>query len=106
MSYWRIAWIALAVAVGSWILLTVLIRATRPPAQPQRVWTPPTPAYQPVAAPAYTPPQGWQPPPSPVTPSPVTQDPYARLEKLGELHRTGVITDAEFEAKKKEILDA
>jgi hypothetical protein len=33
-----------------------------------------------------------------------TTDPYARLERLGELHRTGVITDAEFEDQKRKIL--
>jgi uncharacterized protein (DUF697 family) len=32
-------------------------------------------------------------------------DVYQALDKLGELKKKGVITDAEFEAKKKELLD-
>jgi hypothetical protein len=32
-------------------------------------------------------------------------DVYQALDKLGELRKKGVITEAEFEAKKKELLD-
>jgi hypothetical protein len=100
MSHWNIVWITLAAMIGSWFLMTLLIRATRGEQPPQRVWTPP----------AYTPQGGWQyagaPSPAPATPPPAppAEDPYARLETLGELHRSGAITDAEFETKKREIL--
>ena len=106
MSHWNVVWLTLAVAIGSWFVLTVLIRTTRKePPQGQRAWTPPVYQPQPPAPPAYVPPSGWQPPP-PATPPPATAgtDPYARLERLGELHRTGVITDAEFEDQKRKIL--
>ena len=33
-----------------------------------------------------------------------TYDPYAELAKIDELHKKGVLTDAEFEAEKKKIL--
>lgn len=31
-------------------------------------------------------------------------DQYLQLEKLGQLHKDGILTDEEFEAKKKQIL--
>jgi hypothetical protein len=37
-------------------------------------------------------------------PAPAAADPVERLNKLGELRASGVLTDAEFEAKKAEIL--
>lgn len=39
---------------------------------------------------------------APAAPAPA--DPLEQLKKLGELHATGVLTDAEFAAKKAEIL--
>lgn len=37
--------------------------------------------------------------------APVTQeDPYVELEKLGQLKAEGILTDEEFQAKKKQIL--
>ncbi len=33
-----------------------------------------------------------------------TPDPIEQLERLGKLHSAGVLTDAEFESKKAEIL--
>jgi hypothetical protein len=44
---------------------------------------------------------------APVAQGPVNQtseDAAARLERLADLHARGVITDAEFEAKKAELL--
>jgi hypothetical protein len=42
-------------------------------------------------------------PPSAAAPAPAA-DPLERLNKLGELRAAGVLTDAEFEAKKAELL--
>jgi hypothetical protein len=39
-----------------------------------------------------------------VAPAPAAPDPSERLRKLGELRTAGLLTDAEFEAKKAEIL--
>jgi Short C-terminal domain len=36
--------------------------------------------------------------------APVPDDPLEQLRKLGELHASGVLTDAEFDAKKAQIL--
>lgn len=63
------------------------------------------PVYQqPPAPPAYqqppTPPEAAAPEPS-SSPGP---DTLAQLKQLGELHGSGVLTDAEFEAAKKKIL--
>ena len=41
---------------------------------------------------------------APAPAAPPAQDPVERLNKLGELRAAGVLTDAEFEAKKAEIL--
>ncbi len=35
---------------------------------------------------------------------PAAQSPTEQLQQLGELHKEGVITDQEFEEKKKELL--
>jgi hypothetical protein len=40
----------------------------------------------------------------PQQPSNVASDPMEDLKKLGELHQAGVISDEEFEQKKKELL--
>jgi ribosomal protein L7/L12 len=37
--------------------------------------------------------------------APGTTDPLDQLRKLGELHNDGVLSDAEFEAKKKDLLE-
>ena len=43
--------------------------------------------------------QQYAPPPAPAAP-----DPIAQLKELGELHASGVLTDAEFAAQKAKIL--
>ncbi|TMD62298.1 MAG: SHOCT domain-containing protein [Chloroflexi bacterium] len=58
---------------------------------------PPPPVYQQAAPP---PPQAAAPAPSDAT----TDDKLAQLKQLGELHESGVLTDAEFEATKLKIL--
>jgi membrane protease subunit (stomatin/prohibitin family) len=40
----------------------------------------------------------------PVAQAPSEDDQMAQLEKLGQLHDSGVLTDEEFSAKKKQIL--
>jgi hypothetical protein len=51
--------------------------------------------------PGYPPPQpAYAPPP----PAPNTEDKLAQLKQLGELKESGVLTDAEFEAQKAQIL--
>lgn len=37
-------------------------------------------------------------------PAETTADPYVELEKLGQLKADGILTDEEFQAKKKQIL--
>ncbi|MBX4201798.1 SHOCT domain-containing protein [Candidatus Saccharibacteria bacterium] len=37
-------------------------------------------------------------------PAPAQEDPYAELEKLGKLKEQGILTQEEFDAKKKQIL--
>ena len=55
---------------------------------------PPPPAYQQPAA-----------PPQAAAPSTgLTDESIAQLKKLGDLHESGVLTDAEFEAAKQKIL--
>jgi hypothetical protein len=51
--------------------------------------------YEPEAQPA--------PPPAPPPPEP-EPDPIARLKDLGELHASGVLTDEEFVAAKRQVL--
>jgi hypothetical protein len=52
-------------------------------------------------APAPPPPPA---PPAPPAASGITDDAIARLKELGALHDEGVLTDAEFDAQKKQIL--
>jgi uncharacterized membrane protein YeaQ/YmgE (transglycosylase-associated protein family) len=47
-------------------------------------------------------PEAMRPPASPFGPNPAVQ---AQLRKLSDLHRDGVLTDEEFEAKKAQLLD-
>jgi Short C-terminal domain len=42
--------------------------------------------------------------PAPYAAQPAEADPYAEIEKLARLKEQGIITDAEFEAKKKQLL--
>lgn len=42
--------------------------------------------------------------PSQAAPSESTDDQFAQLEKLGQLHDQGILTDEEFNAKKQQIL--
>jgi len=55
------------------------------------------PVYQ---QPTSPPPQAAEPAPS----SGLTDEGIAQLKKLGDLHESGVLTDAEFEAAKQKIL--
>ena len=56
------------------------------------------------------PPQAQQPPPPPpqaAAPAPsvgLSNDDLSQLKQLGQLHESGVLTDAEFEAAKQKIL--
>jgi hypothetical protein len=63
---------------------------------------------QPVYQQAAPPPPVYQqpaPPPQAAAPSTgVTDESIAQLKKLGDLHESGVLTDAEFEAAKQKIL--
>jgi len=56
---------------------------------------PPPPMYQ---QPAYPPPQAAAPSTG------LSPDDIAQLKQLGDLHESGVLTDAEFEAAKQKIL--
>jgi hypothetical protein len=50
-------------------------------------------------------PQTAEPPPQPAEPTPAAEPDYmAELEQLAQLNKQGVITDEEFEAKKKQLL--
>jgi len=40
----------------------------------------------------------------PVAPPPVKSDIFQQIEKLAELHKSGVLTDEEFQNKKEELL--
>ena len=53
---------------------------------------PPPPVYQQPA------------PPPPAAPTGLTDEGIAQLKQLGQLHESGVLTDAEFEASKQKIL--
>jgi nucleoside phosphorylase len=64
-------------------------------------------AYQQGAAdaqqqPQYAPP----PPPAPVQAAPAGEDLTAKLQELANLHNTGVLTDEEFAAAKKKLIEA
>jgi hypothetical protein len=72
-------------------------QAYQQPAYQQPVYqqAPPPPAYQqpaPPPAPAAAPSTG------------LSQDDIAQLKQLGQLHESGILTDAEFEAAKQKIL--
>ncbi len=58
--------------------------------------------------PAPPPPVYQQPPPpqaaAPAAPTGLTDESIAQLKQLGQLHESGVLTDAEFEASKQKIL--
>jgi hypothetical protein len=41
---------------------------------------------------------------APAVPAAAERDPLADLQRLGDLHRSGVLTDAEFEAVKARLL--
>jgi len=64
----------------------------------QPVYQQAPPVYQ---QPAYSPPQAAAPEPS----SGLTDDGLSQLKRLGELHESGVLTDAEFEIAKRKILE-
>ena len=49
-------------------------------------------------------PQGYQQAPPPAAAPAPAEDPIEKLEKLGELRDKGVLTEAEFEAQKAQIL--
>jgi len=66
--------------------------------QQQPVYQQAPPVYQ---QPAYPPPQAAAPEP----PSGLTDDGLSQLKRLGELHESGVLTDAEFEIAKRKILE-
>ena len=58
---------------------------------------------------AYQQPVYQQAPPPPQAPAPapstgMSQDDIAQLKQLGQLHESGILTDAEFEAAKQKIL--
>jgi hypothetical protein len=61
----------------------------------------PAPGY---AQPGYPPPEPAYAPPPPPEAAPSTEDKLAQLKQLGELKESGVLTDAEFEAQKAQIL--
>ncbi len=58
---------------------------------------PPPPVYQP---PAYPPPQAAAP-----AATGMTNEKIDQLKQLGQLHASGILTDAEFEAQKQKILN-
>jgi hypothetical protein len=58
---------------------------------------------------AAAPPQQYAPPPqqyAPAPAAPAAPDPLEQLQKLGDLHTSGVLTDEEFAAEKAKILSA
>ncbi len=68
----------------------------------------PPPMYQQPAA-AAPPPMYQQPAPPPPQAAPaggLGPDALAQLKQLGELHESGVLTDAEFESAKQKILSS
>jgi hypothetical protein len=83
------------------------IKSEAPSAVPTAPAAPAAPAVAPAPAPAAaTAPVAPAPPTAaPVPPTPATaDDAAASLERLADLHARGIITDAEFEAKKAELL--
>jgi hypothetical protein len=69
--------------------------------QPQPAYMQPQQGY---AQPGYPPPEPAYAPPPPAPAAPNTEDKLAQLKQLGELKESGVLTDAEFEAQKAQIL--
>lgn len=57
-----------------------------------------------AAAPAPQPAPAAAPAPAPTAPAAMSDDVYEQLKKLGELREAGILTDAEFDAKKAQIL--
>ena len=55
---------------------------------------------------AMQPPPAPSPPPPPAAPAPATgtDDMIAQLQKLGQLHQQGILTDEEFAAQKAKLL--
>ncbi len=77
-----------------------------PPVQPMWNAPAPDPVFQPAPPPTPLPV-----PPAPPAPAPAaggapmsTDDIFAKLERLAELRQRGIITDADFEAKKADLL--
>ncbi|WP_085314858.1 SHOCT domain-containing protein [Derxia lacustris] len=64
-------------------------------AEPAPAWNAPAPAWQ-APAPAWAPP--------PATDNGAQTDILATIERMAELHRKGILSDAEFAAKKSELL--
>jgi hypothetical protein len=64
----------------------------------------PQPAQSGYAQPGYPPPQQAYAPPPPAAAAPSTEDKLAQLKQLGELKESGILTDAEFDAQKAQIL--
>jgi hypothetical protein len=60
-------------------------------------------AYQQQVAPAYPPPPAAVPAPAPPPPE---VDVIGQLEKLGELHAQGILTDEEFAGQKAKLLNS
>jgi hypothetical protein len=50
-------------------------------------------------------PQGYAEPPAPPPQAATEEDPIAKLQQLGQLHSSGVLTDEEFAAAKAKILN-
>jgi hypothetical protein len=69
----------------------------------------PEPAWQPAPfQPAFSQPEpSWQPPQqaAPQHGSTTQEDMFAKIERLHDLHQKGILSEAEFAAKKKELLD-
>ena len=61
----------------------------------QQQYAPPPQQYAPAPA-----------APAPAAPAPAAPDPLEQLQKLGDLHASGVLTDEEFAAAKAKILSA
>jgi hypothetical protein len=57
---------------------------------------PPPPVYQ---QPAYAPPQA-------PAPTGMTDEKINQLKQLGQLHESGILTDAEFDAQKQKLLNS
>jgi membrane protein YdbS with pleckstrin-like domain len=82
----------LAPAVDTTVVDTTVEEVSQPTTDP----TPVTPSHAPSPAP---------PPPEPPPAAPVAPSIAQQMSELAELHRHGVITDAEYEHKRRELLD-